>query len=83
VDSASKGKIKKQGNAVFLNQDGQLVYSSSSNALATHTLYNTLSTGHGEMYSAVLSDGSKVWLNNETTLRYPVTFTGSERRIEL
>jgi transmembrane sensor len=83
LDNASKGEITKQGNAVVLNQNGQLVYSSSPNATTTKILHNTLSTGRGEMYPTVLSDGSKVWLNNETTIHYPVTFTSDERRIEL
>jgi transmembrane sensor len=83
LDNTSKGEITKQGNAVLLNQDSKLVYSSPSNAPITQTLHNTLSTGRGEMYPTVLSDGSRIWLNNETILSYPVTFTGSERRVEL
>ncbi len=83
LDNAKSGELTKQGSTVVLNQEGQLVYSSSKNIASSETLYNTLTTGRGETYPATLSDGSKVWLNNETSIRYPVAFTGSERRIEL
>lgn len=42
-----------------------------------------LSTPKGGQYSAVLSDGTRVWLNAESSLTYPVQFTGNERRVEL
>lgn len=43
----------------------------------------TLSTPRGGQYQIVLSDGTKVWLNAETRLRYPVQFTGEQRLVEL
>jgi len=43
----------------------------------------TLSTPRGGTYQVVLPDGSKVWLNASTTLKYPSRFTGSERVVEL
>jgi ferric-dicitrate binding protein FerR (iron transport regulator) len=83
LDKASKGEITKQGNAVVSSQDGQLVYSAPPNTLTIQTLYNTLFTSRGEMYPAVLSDGSKIWLNSETKIRFPATFNEKERVIEL
>uniref|UniRef100_UPI003FEEB2B9 FecR family protein n=1 Tax=Phocaeicola sp. TaxID=2773926 RepID=UPI003FEEB2B9 len=45
--------------------------------------YNTLDIPAGGEYAYVLPDGTKVRLNSMTRLRYPVHFTGSERRVEL
>jgi len=42
-----------------------------------------ITTGKGETYSLVLSDGTKVWLNSSSTLRCPARFEGGQRRVEL
>lgn len=45
--------------------------------------YNTLSIPRGGEFFLLLSDSTKVWLNSETILRYPVQFSGNERKVEL
>lgn len=45
--------------------------------------YQTLETPRGKDFQVVLADGTRVWLNAETQLRYPATFDGAERRVEL
>ena len=45
--------------------------------------YNTLATGRGGEYCLVLSDGTAVYLNAETKLKYPVAFGDGERRVAL
>src|SRR5450759_882792 len=47
------------------------------------TRYNTLSIPHGGEFFLQFADGTKVWLNSETVLRYPVQFDSNERRVEL
>lgn len=46
-------------------------------------VYNTLYIPKGGEYSLILADGSKVWLNSETTLRYPVNLNMGQRVVEL
>lgn len=45
--------------------------------------YQTLQTPRGKDFQVVLADGTRVWLNAETQLRYPAAFDGRERRVEL
>lgn len=46
-------------------------------------VYNTLIIPRGGEYQVLLADGSKVWLNSETEFRYPVHFTGKQRKVYL
>lgn len=46
-------------------------------------LYNMISTPRGGQYQVVLPDGTKVWLNAASSLRFPTAFTGKERQVEL
>jgi len=83
LDSAHLGLIANQGNLKIMNQrNGQLIYKggqSTDPILA----YNTVSTPAGGEYKLILPDGTKVWLDALTTLRYPTTFTGPTRDIDL
>ena len=45
--------------------------------------YNTLRVPRGGEYSIILCDGTKVYLNSESALRYPVSFVGPERKVYL
>lgn len=45
--------------------------------------YNTLYIPKGCEYFLILADGTRVWLNSETTLRYPVNFIGMQRAVQL
>ncbi len=61
--------------------DGELVYEAKNNGPVS--ALHALSTPVGGQYKVTLSDGSKVWLNASTTLKYPAAFTGKERRVEV
>lgn len=83
LDSAGNGMIAQQGNAQVIKQvDGQLVYSINGQPVPADA-YNTLSTPRGGQYRINLPDGSKVWLNAASSLKYPVSFSGRERRVQI
>ncbi len=54
-----------------------------ANVSTGEKVYNTLSIPVGGFYQLSLSDGTKVWLNSMTKLRYPVTFRGEQRNVYL
>jgi len=86
LDKATNGTIATQGKTtVSKRMDGQLEYKGINSPLTIdHSpTYNTLSTPHGGQYFLVLPDGSKVWLNAASSIRYPTAFTGNERLVEL
>jgi ferric-dicitrate binding protein FerR (iron transport regulator) len=83
LDSANNGAITKQGNVTVIKlDDGQLAYNASSTSTSALT-YNTVTTPRGGQYQLVLSDGTKVWLNAASSLRFPTAFVGSERKVEM
>nr|WP_068888780.1 FecR family protein [Pedobacter panaciterrae] len=62
-------------------EDGQVVYEDKGDH---QTLaYNTITTPRGGQYSLTLSDGTKVFLNAASSLKYPVAFSGTQREVEL
>jgi transmembrane sensor len=83
LDSASTGLLAKQGNTkIIKTAEGQINYKENSKE-ATALMFNTLSTPRGGQYQLTLSDGSKVWMNAGSSLRFPIVFTGNERRVEI
>ncbi len=81
LDSSGNGILTQQGNAVVTNTNGNLVYTNKTETQAL--LFNTLTTAKGQQFPLTLSDGTKVWLNAETSIRFPVSFQGKERSVEI
>jgi ferric-dicitrate binding protein FerR (iron transport regulator) len=82
LDSAQNGVVVKQGAAeVNKVQNGQLLYRQANEEQGT--VLNTLSTPRGGQYKVQLCDGTWVWLNAESSLRFPVTFSGNTRTVEI
>ena len=82
LDASAPKTIGRQGNAVILNDSGQLVYQAETgNPL--EIFYNTLTTQKGNQYHLTLPDGTKVWLNAVSSITYPTAFAGKERRVTI
>ena len=82
LDEASEGSIARQ-SAVDIRKlsQGALVY--QGGMPSNEIVYNSISTPKGGKFQITLSDGTKVWLNAASSLRFPVQFVGGERRVEL
>ncbi len=73
-----------QGEAIISNENNSLVYSEKKQALRRKKLiYNELRTPRGGGYNLSLADGSTVYLNAGSTLRFPVSFSDSTRHVYL
>lgn len=80
TDSLPEAITEKDGTKVH-NRLSTLSYVSGDGH--AKTLYNTLVTPRGGEYMVELSDGTKVWLNAASSLRYPTQFNGKERKVYL
>ncbi len=88
LDDAANGLLASQGNiAITKTDNGQIVYEKNnvdkSKFMSNRTAINTIQTPKGGKYQIRLPDGSKVWLNSASTLIYPTTFAGNERKVQL
>ncbi|UOR03902.1 FecR domain-containing protein [Hymenobacter aerilatus] len=82
LDDAQNGIVAQQGGTtVQKTQAGALRYDANSQRAAAQ--FNTVTTPRGGQYQLVLPDGSRVWLNAASSLRFPTAFAGQERRVEL
>jgi transmembrane sensor len=77
------GKLAQQGSTVVQVTSGNNISYINGTSNASAVSYNTMSTGRGEQspYPLILSDGSKVWLNAASSVTFPTSFTGKERKI--
>ncbi|MBV7533023.1 FecR family protein [Chitinophaga sp. sic0106] len=82
LDSLQNGLITTDAGADIAFKDGELLYDSKSGQAAPDAR-NTISTPNGRQFRVVLSDGTQVWLNAASTLRYPAVFPENERSVEI
>lgn len=82
LDSMSNGTIARQNGAQLVLSEAQLSYQPSDGPSAA-TTYNTITTPKGRQFRVALSDGTQVWLNAASSLRYPTAFSGGQRLVEV
>ena len=83
LDGLTEGTVLQEGSInIVKSDDGQLTYSINPSQ-HLETSYNTVETPTGGFYQIVLPDGTHVWLNSRSSLRFPTAFTETERRVEL
>ncbi len=80
LDSASNGIVTIQNGAQVLLKNGQLQYTPISPQLDQVT-WNMISTSRGRQFMTTLRDGTKVWLNAASSIRFPTSFPGRERAV--
>lgn len=83
LDTASAGLLTRQGQSQIVKGIDELSYTENKKQGTNLSCFNTLKTQRGEQYSLVLSDGTKVWLNASSSIRFPVVFTGKERKVDI
>lgn len=81
LDSIDNGTLAVQGSVnVSKLSNGEIAYK----GISKEVQYNTLSNPKGsKVVSLILADGSKIWLNTASSLKYPTAFSGNERKVEL
>lgn len=95
LEAMKKGTVTNQGNVQVIKMDsGVLAYNPGTGATGAtggtgamggtgEIVYNTVITPRGGQYQLILNDGTKVWLNAASFLRFPVRFSGKERLVEM
>ncbi|WP_257658985.1 FecR family protein [Parapedobacter lycopersici] len=89
LDEMAKGEITEvAGMVIRKTAEGQLVYEMDATDASPFSSdgsprYNRIVTPRGGQYQIILPDQTKVWLNSASSLKYPIQFTASERRVVL
>lgn len=82
LGSVSTGMLARQGNTLIQKiEDGLVAYTGEDASLEPGL--NTLTVPSGGKYSLVLPDGSRVWLNAESSINFPTAFSGRKRSVKI
>ncbi|MEP6611631.1 MAG: FecR family protein [Mucilaginibacter sp.] len=82
LNNSKNGPLATQAGIQVIKRDSLLSYKVTA-ASNNKVSYNSIATPKGGQYQLVLADGTKVWLNSASSLRYPTSFTGKDRTVEL
>ncbi|OQP40769.1 hypothetical protein A4H97_14210 [Niastella yeongjuensis] len=85
LDSTTAGGLQVQGQTkVLIQHNGSLAYHADKQMTGNApVLYNTVTTPNGGQYQIILPDGSRVWLNAASSIRFPIDFTGPQREVTI
>jgi ferric-dicitrate binding protein FerR (iron transport regulator) len=82
LNGAGLDSIKAQGTTVY-KMGSRLNYATAHQTAQKELLYNMITTPRGGEYQVTLADGTSVWLNAASSLRFPVHFSSGERTVYL
>ncbi|MEX8548602.1 MAG: FecR family protein [Mucilaginibacter sp.] len=83
LDNIQNGEIAQQGNAsITKTARGDVQYVAGSGR-SNEVAYNTMATPRGGQYHLTLSDGTNVWLNAASSIKFPTVFNGANRKVEI
>jgi transmembrane sensor len=84
LTGAKNGELANDGNAIISKAaNGEVTYNANDTTNQTSIAFNTMTTPRSGQYHLVLADGTNVWLNAESSIKYPTVFAGSERKVEI
>jgi transmembrane sensor len=81
LDSLGNGVIATQNGTQIELKNGALAYNKDAGSMAP--VYNNLTTPKGRQFQLILPDGSRVWLNAASSIRYPTAFSGKKRQVAI
>ncbi|HEX6429233.1 MAG TPA: FecR family protein [Niastella sp.] len=77
LDSIQNGVVARQGGTTATIVNGTLIYEGRGG----EAVYNIMSTPKARKFHLILPDGTEAWLNSASSIQYPTTFTGNERKV--
>ncbi|MGF6847907.1 transmembrane sensor [Chitinophaga sp. W3I9] len=82
LDSLQNGVVATQNGTRILFDNGRLVYGPGGKE-NNEVAYNIITTPNGRQFRVSLPDGTQVWLNAASSIRYPTVFEGKHRNVEI
>ncbi len=83
LDAQEEFSLTEKDGTLINRKQGQLDYAKAPGEEINKPIYNTVQIPRGGEFNLALSDGTHVFLNSMSQIRYPVQFVGGERRVEL